>query len=168
MASDLEFLALDLPRNFKGQVQCLFSRFAADHGRLLFADAFDEVLEFQLERFIFGNWHGLANDFLAAEFANDGGVAARQGEELGDRGTFLLAIAGDAIDEAFLGAVIKGDVTGGGFAAAEHAYLAHSFGADPADSEIGYAAVGEAQARVGEILATTQNGNAHGIHTGHG
>lgn len=161
----LTFLVLNLPCNFKSQIQSAFAGFAADHRRLLRADTFDEMLQFELERFVFVDGHGLAHDFASGKFADDGGVFADAelgGENFFDERRFFLAIARDAVEKSFLHAVIERDVAGIG-RAAEHADLAHAFGADAADGEIRDAAVGETQAGIGDILALAQHGNAHAL-----
>src|ERR1017187_3930248 len=70
-ASLFLFYLLNLPCDFKGQVQRAFGGFAADDGRLFFADAVDEALQFQLERFVLRNRHRLAHDFFAGKLADD-------------------------------------------------------------------------------------------------
>src|SRR5262245_43583299 len=44
-------LKLNLPRNFKRQVERLFGGLTADQGSLFFAHTLNEVLQFELERF---------------------------------------------------------------------------------------------------------------------
>ena len=66
------FYLLNLPCDFKGQIQRAFGGFAADEGRVSFANALDEALQFEFERFVFRNRHGFADDAFAAEFADDG------------------------------------------------------------------------------------------------
>src|SRR5271170_3629702 len=164
------FYLLNLPRDFKRQIQRAFGGFAADHRGLLRADAFDEMLQFELERFVLRDRHGFAHDFFSGKLADDGRVLADAelgGENFFQQRTFFLAIARDAIDEAFLHAVIERDVAGIG-RAAEDADLPHPFRADAAGGKVGDAAVGEAQAHVGDVLALAQDGNAHGVYTGHG
>ena len=78
----------------------------------------------------------------------------------------LLAVAGDAINEAFLGAVIEGDITGDR-AAAKDADFARALRADAAGGEIGHAAVGEAEPGIGDVLGLAEDGNADGLDTGH-
>ena len=78
----------------------------------------------------------------------------------------MFAVAGDAIDEPFLRAVIEGDVARD-FAAAEDADFAHALGADAAHGEIRNTAVGEAESRVRDVRGLAQNGNANTIHVDH-
>ena len=121
------------------------------------------MLKLQFERFVFVDGHRLAHDFASGKFADDGGVFADAelgGENLFDERRFFLAIARDAIKKSFLHAVIERDVAGIG-RAAEHADFSHALGADAADGEICYAAIGETQARIGDIFALAQHGNAH-------
>jgi hypothetical protein len=65
-------LVLNLPRDFKRQIQRAFGGFAADDGRVFFADTIHKILQFQLERFVLRNRHRLAHDAFAAEFADAG------------------------------------------------------------------------------------------------
>src|SRR4051812_14080904 len=51
------FALLNLPCNFKRQVERVFGGFAADFGRLLRLHAFDEMLQFEFQRFVFFNRH---------------------------------------------------------------------------------------------------------------
>jgi len=132
---------------------------------LVGVDAFDEVLEFEFEGFFFFDGGGFADDAFAAEFADDGGVFGE--EEFFKEAGFFFAVAGDAVDVAFLGAVIEGDVSGGG-AAAEDADFAHAFGADAAGGEVGDAAVGETEAGVGDVFAFAEDVDADGVNTGDG
>src|SRR5665213_627012 len=164
------FYLLNLPRDFKRQIQRTFGGFAADHRGLLRADAFDEMLQFELERFVLRDRHGFAHDFFSGKLADDGRVLADAelgGENFFQQRTFFLAVAGDAIDESFLHAVIERDVAGIG-RAAKDADLAHPLRADAAGGEVGDAAIGEAQAHVGDVLTLAQHGNAHAIHAGDG
>jgi len=167
---NFSFYLLNLPRDLKRQVQRAFGGFAADHRGLLRADAFDEMLQFELERFVLRDRHRLAHDFFAGKLADDGRVLSNTelgGENFFQQRTFFLAVARDAIDESFLHAVIERDVAGIG-RAAEDADLAHPLRADAAGGEIGDAAVGKPQSHVGDVLALAQHGNAHAVHAGHG
>src|ERR1017187_5172912 len=169
-AKDFSFYLLNLPRDFKGQVQRAFGGFAADHRGLLRADTFDEMLQFELERFFFRDRHGFAHDFFSGKLADDDRVFADAelgGENFFQQRTFFLAVAGDAMNKSFLQAVIERDVAGIGRAAVD-ADLAHPLRADAAGIEVGDAAVGEAQAHVGDVLALAQHRNAHAFHAGHG
>ena len=113
----LTFLALNLPGDFKSQVQRAFAGFAADDGRLLFADAVNKTLQFQLERFVLRNRHRLAHDSFAGKFADHRHVAASKGQKLSQLGTDPLIVAGDAVNETFLRAVIERDIADDGAAA---------------------------------------------------
>src|ERR1035437_8928347 len=66
------YLILNVPRHFKRQVQRAFGGFAADDGRLFFADTVDKTLQFQLERFFLRDRHWLAHDLFAGKMADDG------------------------------------------------------------------------------------------------
>ena len=106
----LTFLILNLPCDFKSQVQRAFAGFAADHRGLSFADAFDEVLQFEFERLFFRDGHRLAHDPPAGKLADDGGVFADAqlgGENFFYERRLLLAVAGDAINKTFLHAIVE-------------------------------------------------------------
>src|SRR5439155_348538 len=72
-------------------------------------------------------------------------------EKLLEERTLFFAIFGDAVNESFLSPIIQRDVTGHR-PAAENPDFAHSFRTDPADGEISNAAVGKAQAGVGDVI----------------
>ena len=152
---------LDLPGDFEGQVQRALGGGAADFGRLMRLNAVDEIAQFQLERLVLLDGHRFAHDLFAGKLAHDGGVLAAQ--QLFQQGRLLLAFARHAVDESFLRAVIQRDVAGD-CAAAENADLAHALRADAAGGQIGHAAVGKAQPRVGDVLRLAQDGDAHRVH----
>src|SRR5262249_45715392 len=130
------------PRDFESQIQRTFGRFAADHGRLFFAHAFDEMLQFEFERFVFRNGHGLAHNFFSGKFADNRCAAVSKGNKLPQLGTYPLIVASDAINETFLRVIIERDVTGLR-TAAEDANLAHPVRADATGSEVSDATIRE-------------------------
>src|SRR5437588_4472508 len=148
---------LNLPRDFKRHIQRALGRFAADERCPVRAHRFDEMLQLQFERLLLLQRHRLAHDPFAAELAHDGPVLRLQ--QFFQQRRFLFAFARDAVDETFLSPVIERDVAGHR-AGAEDANLAHLFRADAAGGEIGDAAVGKAQPRVGDVLGLAQDGNA--------
>src|SRR5262249_53637138 len=156
---------LNLSRNLKCQVQSPLCRLTADDGRLMSAHALDEMVQLEFEGFTLLDWHRLAHDAFAAEFADDGrgfADAEFRGQDFFQHRTFFFAVARDAIDEAFLRTVIERDVTGHR-ATAEDANLAHPLWADAADGEIGHATIGKSQARIGDVFRFTEHRNTHRI-----
>src|SRR5437016_3850263 len=143
------FYSLNLPGDFKRQVQRALGGFAADQRRLVRPHRFDEMLQLQFERLLFLQRHRFAHDSLAPELAHDGRVFGLQ--QFSEQRRFLLTFAGDAINETLLRAIIERDITGQR-PGAEDANFAHFFRANAAGGEIGDAAVGEAQPRVGDVL----------------
>jgi hypothetical protein len=113
--------------------------------------------------FVFLNRHRLAHDFAPGKFADDGGILAAQ--QLFPPRRFFLALARDAENVAFLGAVVQRHITGV-FPAAEDTDLAHPLRADAAGGQIGHAAVGELEPRVGNVFGLAQDGDADGINAG--
>src|SRR6266576_591048 len=57
---------LNLTRDLERQVQRAHRRLAIDERLLLFANAFDKMVQLQLERLLFRDRHRLAHDFLPA------------------------------------------------------------------------------------------------------
>ena len=65
---------MDLARDLKGQVQRADGGGSIHERLLLFAHAFHEVLQFELERLLLQDRHRLAHNFFARELADDGRV----------------------------------------------------------------------------------------------
>lgn len=156
---------MDLTGDFQGQFDGLAGGFAGDHGGGAGADGMDEAFEFEFKRFFFLEGYRFADDAFATEFADDGGITGR--EEFFEQGGFFLMVAGDAVDETFLSAVIEGEVTGHG-TGAEDADFAEALGADTAGGEVGDATVGEPEAGVGDIFGLAEDVDADGIDMSHG
>src|SRR3984957_8085000 len=120
------------------------------------------MAQFQFERLVLLDRHRLAHDFASAKFADDGRVLAAQ--KLFQQRRFLLALARDAVNEAFLRPVIQRHMTRV-VPSAENADLAHPLRADAAGGQVDHATVGETQARVGDVLSLAQYRKADGIDT---
>src|SRR5262245_7202069 len=100
------------------------------------------MLQFKLERLLFGDGHWIADNQFASKFVDDRLILRSQ--QLFEKGTLFFALASDSQNVAFLGAIIERDVARHR-AAAEDAYFAHPFRADPARGQVGDAAVGETE-----------------------
>src|SRR5687767_1819091 len=69
---------MNLARDFDGEVERALGAFAAHDRGCLVAHAADERLQFEFQRFVLLDWNGLADNFLAAEFADDCRIARVQ------------------------------------------------------------------------------------------
>ncbi|SPE59774.1 hypothetical protein SBV1_350020 [Verrucomicrobia bacterium] len=96
---------LDLAGNLEREIQSPFGGLAADQRGAVVADTFEEMLQLQLQGFLFGNRYRFAHDAFAAEFAYNGGIFGM--EQLFQKRTFLLPLGRDAVNIACLSAVIQ-------------------------------------------------------------
>ena len=150
---------LDLAGDLEGEFEGGGGFASADLGLRAGAGAGDEIGQFALERLHLFDLDRFAHDAFAGEFGDDGGVGGHA-EQFAQQRAFLFVVAGQAQQVAALVLVIEREIG----VLLEDADLAQFVLADAAGGDVGHAAVLEADAHIGDVLAIAQDRHADGIH----